>query len=87
MPEISRFDGIVITMYFNDHNSPHFHVEYNGMEAIYDMNESAFIKGAIPSKQARLVLAWAEIHKNEFIDIDPDTIYEESVKCKDILSA
>ncbi len=29
MPEISRFLGIVICMYFNDHNPPHFHVEYN----------------------------------------------------------
>ena len=69
MPEISRFDGIIITMYYNDHNPPHFHVEYNGMEAIYDINESAFIKGAVPSRQARLVLAWAEIHKNELLEM------------------
>lgn len=33
MPEISRFLGIVIRMYFNDHNPPHFHVEYNEFEA------------------------------------------------------
>ncbi len=69
MPEISRFDGIIITMYFKDHNPPHFHVDYNGMEAIYDIDEGAFIKGAIPSRQARLVLAWAEIHKNELIEM------------------
>ena len=29
MPEISRFLGIIITMYYNDHNPPHFHVRYN----------------------------------------------------------
>lgn len=69
MPEISRFEGIIITMYFNDHNPPHFHVEYNGMEAIYDLEEGAFIKGAIPSRQARLVLAWAELHKNEIMEM------------------
>ena len=68
MPEISRFEGIIITMYFNDHNPPHFHVEYNGMEAIYDLEEGAFIK-AIPSRQARLVLAWAELHKNEIMEM------------------
>jgi len=34
MPELSRFYGIVIKMYYNDHNPPHFHVEYSGDEAI-----------------------------------------------------
>ena len=29
MPEISRFLGIIITMYFDDHDPPHFHVRYN----------------------------------------------------------
>ena len=69
MPEISRFGGIIITMYYNDHLPPHFHVNYNGMEAIYDLEEDAFIKGAIPSKQSRLVLAWAVFHKNELIEM------------------
>ena len=30
MPEISRFYGIIIRMYFVDHNPPHFHAEYQG---------------------------------------------------------
>ena len=63
MPEISRFGGIVITMYFNEHNPPHFHASYNGIEAQFDLNEGAFTRGALPSKQARLVLAWYELHK------------------------
>ena len=45
MPEISRFGGIVITMYFNEHNPPHFHATYNGIEALFDLNEGAFTKG------------------------------------------
>ena len=69
MPEISRFEGIIITMYFNEHKPPHFHATYNGVEAQFDLNEGAFTKGALPSKQARLVLAWYELHKEELIDI------------------
>lgn len=69
MPEISRFFGIVITMYFNEHNPPHFHVRYNDLEVIFDMEEGAFTKGILPARQARLVLAWYEIHKDELIDL------------------
>ncbi|RKX84493.1 MAG: hypothetical protein DRP58_07145 [Spirochaetes bacterium] len=69
MPEISRFFGIIITMYFNEHNPPHFHVRYNDLEAQFDMGEGAFIKGILPSRQARLVLAWYEIHKDELMDL------------------
>jgi len=43
----------------------HFHVTYNGIEAQFDLNEAAFTKGALPSRQARLVLAWYELHKEE----------------------
>jgi hypothetical protein len=69
LPEISRFFGIVITMYFNEHNPPHFHVNYNGQNAQFDMTEDAFIKGALPSKAARLVLAWYEIHREELLEL------------------
>ena len=67
MPEISRFEGIIITMYFNDHTPPHFHATYNDVEALFGLNEGAFIKGHLPSRQARLVLAWYELHKDELL--------------------
>lgn len=67
MPEISRFEGIIITMYFNEHNPPHFHAEYSGVEAQFDLLQGVFIKGALPSKQSRLVLAWYELHKDELL--------------------
>ena len=67
MPELSRFFGIIITMYFNEHNPPHFHVEYNGMHAQFDLTQGVFIKGMLPPKESRLVLAWYEIHKNELL--------------------
>ncbi|MCL2694313.1 MAG: DUF4160 domain-containing protein [Oscillospiraceae bacterium] len=65
MPELSRFYGIVITMYPDDHNPPHFHVEYNGRKALINIEKGTFIKGSIPIKEARLVLAWYELHKDE----------------------
>lgn len=67
MPEISRFFGIVVYMYWDEHVPPHFHAEYNGQEAVFDIIEGVFIKGALPSKQARLVLAWYELHKEELL--------------------
>jgi hypothetical protein len=69
MPEISRFYGIVISMYFKEHNPPHFHVTYGDREVQFDMNEGAFVKGILPSRISRLVLAWFEIHKDELIEM------------------
>ena len=68
MPELSRFYGIHITMYADDHNPPHFHAEYNGEEVLFDIVDGVFMKGNLPSKQARLVLAWYELHKDELIE-------------------
>jgi len=50
MPEISLFYGIRVTMYYEDHNPPHFHAEYNGNKALVDINEARVIKGALPVK-------------------------------------
>lgn len=68
MPELSRFLGISIYMYNDDHNPPHFHALYGDNEAIYDLNERAFIKGYLPTKQARFVLAWADMHNEELFE-------------------
>ncbi|MDR1736582.1 MAG: DUF4160 domain-containing protein [Oscillospiraceae bacterium] len=75
MPEISRFEGIVITMYYREHSPPHFHAEYGGVEALFDLNEGAFTKGALPSKQARLVLAWYELHRRELLQMWDSKIF------------
>ena len=77
MPEISRFFGIVIMMYYNEHNPPHFHVTYNEFTAEFDLTEGAFSKGFLPSKQARLVLAWYEIHKDELIAMWNDKVFRK----------
>ena len=57
MPEISLFYGIRVTMYYDDHNPPHFHVEYAGNKAIIDILNASVMRGALPNKQLKLVLA------------------------------
>ncbi len=68
MPEISRFYGIIIRMYFNDHNPPHFHAEYQGEQAEYNINTLEVIVGKIPKRANVLVLEWASIHRKELIE-------------------
>lgn len=63
MPEVSSFYGIKVTMYYDDHNPPHFHAEYNGNKIIVDIIKGKVIEGSFPSKQLKLILAWAVIHK------------------------
>lgn len=67
MPEISLFYGIKITMYYDDHNPPHFHVEYAGSKALIDILSGSVIRGKLPGKQLKLVLAWCEIHRSELM--------------------
>ncbi len=68
MPEISRFLGIVIYMYFNEHNPPHFHVEYNEFKASIDIRTFGVMEGKVPSKVLGLVVEWAEDHQEELLD-------------------
>jgi hypothetical protein len=50
MPELSRFYGIVIQMYFGDHSPPHFHALYAGRKAVVDIETLAFIEGQFPPR-------------------------------------
>lgn len=67
MPEISLFYGIKISMYWDDHNPPHFHAEYGNYKALFDITEGTVIKGGLPKKQLKYVLAWADIHQEELL--------------------
>jgi uncharacterized protein YaiE (UPF0345 family) len=69
MPEICRFLGIVITMYFDDHNPPHFHVRYNEHRATMSIENLNVIKGALPVRVRGLVQEWAEEHRGELLHI------------------
>ena len=67
MPEISRFYGIVITLYFNDHNPPHFHVRYAEHLAEVDMQTLEIISGYLPKRAYALVVEWATEHREELV--------------------
>lgn len=67
MPEISRFLGIVILMYFDEHNPPHFHVKYNEHKAVIEIQSLNVLAGYLPSKVRGLVEEWAELHQEELL--------------------
>ena len=70
MPEISRFFGIVIRMYFRDfarHSAPHLHAEYAEFEASYRLPDGELLAGELPRRQRRMVEAWIEIHREELM--------------------
>ena len=65
MPEISRFFGIVIRMYFDDHNPPHFHATYEGQEAQFAIHSAQRIAGSISRRAERLINEWTQLHTAE----------------------
>ena len=67
MPEISLFRGVRITMFYNDHNPPHFHAEYGGFKCLVDVLTGSVIRGSLPARQLKLVLAWNELHRDELM--------------------
>ena len=67
MPEISRFLGIVIGMFFNEHGSPHFHAAYGEYEVTVEV-ETGTVHGEFPKRALRLVLEWAQLHKQELLE-------------------
>ena len=66
MPEISRFLGIIIRMYYRDHAPPHFHAEYGEYEVTIDIL-TGVITGHFPKRALRAVLEWYELHKDELL--------------------
>ena len=69
MPEICRFLGIVISMYFDEHNPPHFHVRYNDYRAVIGIRDLNLLDGHLPAKVRGLVEEWAELHQNELLEM------------------
>jgi Domain of unknown function (DUF4160) len=71
MPEITRFNGIIVTMYWEadePHQAAHFHVRYSDYRASYSIDPIIQLAGALPLRQQRLLEAWAELHKDELIE-------------------
>lgn len=61
MPRISCYFGIVVYMYYDDHNPPHFHASYEGLEAMFDLNGN-LLKGYISPRAQKLIKEWCNLH-------------------------
>ena len=68
MPRVSEFYGIVITMFYRDHNPPHFHAEYGEYVALVGIDPVEVIEGRLPSRARSLVLEWAALHQAELAE-------------------
>ncbi|MDE3046030.1 MAG: DUF4160 domain-containing protein [Verrucomicrobiota bacterium] len=67
MPEISRFLGIVIKMFFDDHNPPHFHAAYGDFAAAIDIASLKILEGELPPRIKGLVVEWASLHQKDLL--------------------
>lgn len=67
MPEVSRFYGIIIAIYFNEHNPPHFHARYGKRKIAVEINSLRVLEGNFPPRALGLVMEWASLHKAELL--------------------
>lgn len=67
MPRISAFFGITIWMYYNDHQPPHFHAEYEGDEALIVIGTGDLYAGALSRRALRLVQEWEELYRDQLL--------------------
>lgn len=68
MPEICRFLGIVISMYYKEHMPPHFHAKYGNQRAAFSIKDFKIIEGRLPKRVISLVLEWAFEHRDELME-------------------
>lgn len=69
MPEICRFYGIVIKMFWDDHAPPHFHAEYGAEQATIAITTLAVLQGHLPARALGLTVEWASARQQELLDL------------------
>jgi len=67
MPELSRFYGIIIRMFWADHPPPHFHAIYGELEALIEIRTSEIIAGSLPMGAKSLVGQWIDLHRAKLL--------------------
>ena len=67
MPEIARFHGIIIRIYYDDRHHPHFHAYFGEYMALFTIDPPALYEGSMPRRQQHIVLAWTEVHQAELM--------------------
>jgi len=68
MPQVSRFFGIIIFMFYDEHNPPHFHAIYGEHKAEISINGLNILAGKLPSRALGLVVEWASLHQSELLE-------------------
>lgn len=68
MPEISRFYGIIVAMFFGDHNPPHFHARYGAEKVAIEIETFRILEGDLSPRALGLVIEWAAQHRNELLE-------------------
>ena len=68
MPEISRFYGIIIAIYYNDHAPPHFHAKYGADQVSLRIDNGAILEGSLGARALRLVEEWRVLHHAELVE-------------------
>jgi hypothetical protein len=68
MPTIAYFYGVMIQMYYDEHEPPHFHARYGGAKAVVRLSDGEIIAGELPPTAARMVRQWALARRNELQD-------------------
>ena len=68
MPEIARFYGIIIKLFFGDHPPPHFHAVYGEHNALFNIQTLEMIEGDLPQRARKMVMEWAAIHQQELMN-------------------
>ena len=69
MPEITRFYGIIIKLFFSDNPPPHFHVVYGEYNALFDIETLAMIEGDLPNRAKKMVIEWATRFQTELLEM------------------
>lgn len=67
MPTISTFYGIMVQMFFNDHQPAHFHVKYGEHKATISVATLEVMRGRLPQRALAMVLEWAQVHRVELL--------------------
>ncbi len=68
MPEICRFYGIIIAMFYNEHNPPHFHARYGSHKVVIDIQLLRVLEGKLPARALGMVIEWASQHQAELLE-------------------
>ena len=68
MPRISAFYGIIVWMYWKDHNPPHIHATYGEFEILINITDFSIYAGYLPSRALGLLMEWTSIHHEELIE-------------------